>query len=74
MTNTEMQILDFSNCWIFDRYVANDALRSVKPQEIAFDWLGGFGIYQDFEYLNQQIPGYAARTFHYIARHISIDC
>ncbi len=74
MTNTEIQILDFSNCWIFDRYTANDALTVVKPQEMAFDWIGGFGIYQDFESLNQQIPGYAARSFHYVAQRISIDC
>lgn len=74
MTNTEMQILDFSNCWIFDRYIANDASTATQSQEFAFDWLGGFGIYQDFELLNQQIPGFSTRTFQFVARRISIQC
>lgn len=74
MTNTEIQILDFSRCWVFDRYIANDEFTVVKPQEIEFDWFAGFGLYQDFESLNQHIPGYAARAFHFVAPRNSIDC
>ena len=74
MNNFAISILDFSNCWLFDRSIADDFQAVVKTEEIEFVWFGGFGIYQDFEQLNQQIPGYAALGFRFIARHAPIHC
>ncbi|MFN7927663.1 MAG: hypothetical protein U0Y68_06910 [Blastocatellia bacterium] len=74
MTNTEMQILDFSRCWIFDRYVANDAPKVAPRQEIAFDWFDSHGTYQDFEALNQLLPGYGALAFRFVVTHREIYC
>lgn len=74
MTNTEMQILDFSRCWIFDRYIANDAPKTLPLQEIAFDWFESHGIYHDFEALNQQLPGYHTLAFRFVTTRREIHC
>ena len=49
------------------------AIREARGK-IEFAWFEGYGMYQDFEPLNQQIPGYAALRFRFVAKHAPIHC
>jgi hypothetical protein len=74
MMNTAKQTLDFSNCWVFDRLITDEVF-SVEPvQEIEFDWQEDFGLYEDFQGVNRQFPGFATISFCFVATRNFILC
>ena len=74
MNNFDISILDFSNCWLFDRYIPDDFQAVVNTEEIEFTGFDSYGIYQDFELLNQQLPGYAALRLRFVTKCAPILC